>query len=93
MKTSAYEKKLMKDHEKFMNSIKTTNDVWDKLLNDSTTINASWMFNDIAHLFSNTKENDDQVEITVTSLNRFNGITRTITLWINPKTNQGVCNE
>lgn len=93
MKTSAYEKKLMKDHEKFMNSIKTTNDVWDKLLNDSTTINASWMFNDIAHLFSNTKENDDQVEITVTSLNRFNGITRTITLWINPKTNQGACNE
>lgn len=34
MKTSAYQKRLEREHKKFIKSIKTTNDVWDKLLVD-----------------------------------------------------------
>ncbi len=85
MKISAYEKKLQIDHEKFIKSIKTTNDVWDKMLLGTTTINASHLFYQIEHLFSKTKESDSQVQITISSLNRYNGIQRTASVWINPK--------
>lgn len=85
MNRAAYEKKLFKEHKKFMESIKTSNDVWDKLLTDTTTIDASSLFYTISHLFSETKTNENQVAITISSTNRFNGITATKTLWIDPK--------
>ncbi len=85
MNTSAYQKRLEKEHKKFIKSIKTTNDVWDKLLVDTLTINVSWMFDEISHLFSYSKENDEQVEITLCYTNRLNGIQTKKSAWINKK--------
>jgi hypothetical protein len=78
-----YENKLIKDHKRLIKSIKTTDDVWEKLLKNSTDIHASHEFYKISHLFTSTKETENQVEITVSSLNRFNGVSSKVSLWIN----------
>ncbi|HAU4290864.1 TPA: hypothetical protein ACQVK3_000681 [Serratia marcescens] len=83
--SKAYEKRLFNEYKRLMKSIKTSNDVWDKLIQENNTINSGSLFYTVEHLFSTSKENDIQVEIAVQWMNPYNGIASKRTLWINPK--------